>query len=205
MTAQHLMPRTQWSVVVGGITSWAIMFPITYANNQHRPITSLEPKNLPVTTQQLVLPGKDLLNAERTLLQLCCYQGLVEAVPLLLKAGCDPNLISTGVGHNPPFLIAAKKGNHQIQQILCNEEGLVINGVQDWNQTALHAILWGLLYKPQNVQKGIIQCLKILLEIPRLPSEKIDINAQDNSGTTAMHLAVESGNAMFIDFNMHSS
>ena len=123
------------------------------------------------------------------MLQLCCHQGLVQAVPLLLKAGCYPSLTSS-IDCTPPFLIAAMNGNNQILRILCNEEDLVINGVKG-DYTALHFIVRQLPKVPPKVKKGTIQCLKILLEIPRRPSEKIDVNAQDNTGSTALHYTVD--------------
>jgi ankyrin repeat protein len=137
---------------------------------------------------------------KQTMLQFSCRQELVEAVPLLLEAGFNPNLTSSD-HPTPPLIIAAQKGNHQILQSLCNHEDIQINAIdnQESRQTALHKIVQQM---PMN-ENCFIQCLEMLLEF-RGKNGTIEINAQDASGNTALHYAVHTGNSSSFDVRLHT-
>ncbi|MBY0449992.1 MAG: ankyrin repeat domain-containing protein [Cyanobacteria bacterium] len=125
--------------------------------------------------EKLILDVFDVNKAidnNRTALWYAVYLGSEAAVSQLLKQGADANIADTCAGWTPLHL-AARTNRFKLIPLLLKAKASV-NCIDHYRQTPLiHASVYGYL-----------ECIKALLS-----QSKIDINAADDKGNTALILA----------------
>lgn len=130
---------------------------------------------------------KSLINCDDgkfTFLQYACYNGVSEIAKYLLANGANPNgTIQTN--RKPPIFHACAGGFYEILVLLLDSKAEVetFDG-----KTLLHAVVKGKEFKP-NEKSDYRKCFEHLLE--RKDTLKLEINAMDENGNTALHYAVK--------------
>ncbi|XP_065199738.1 alpha-latrocrustotoxin-Lt1a-like [Planococcus citri] len=135
----------------------------------------------------------DLLKDE-SLLHLACDYGYTATVRYLLEMNVDPNAIYES---RIPIMIAAQNGYCDIFEELFRHREIILQ-VKEYG-SVLHYIIKGMLYNLQVGEKrNHYKCLELVLNeiFPANHSKsnndkpKLDINFVNNTGSTALHLAV---------------
>lgn len=121
-----------------------------------------------------------------THLQIAVENNFIEVVELLLKAGADPNIEDNN--GNTPFPIAAQDGNIEMMNLLINSGKLEFN-LQD--NTKPSPLYFAAYYGRDKIVERLIT--------GNHPGNKVDVNHQDKSGYTQLHLAVKKGNIQVIE------
>jgi len=133
----------------------------------------------------------DNTDGSSTLLQYCAKEGLESPASALLDRDVDPNATCLADPRSPAFL-ACYSGQPGILKLLFQkhepESVNLING-RDARETALHAILKSPRADTSTFHTDYRGCLDLLLQY--LPRLKIDINAADFKGNTALHYAAQ--------------
>jgi ankyrin repeat protein len=131
----------------------------------------------------------DKSDGNRTLLQYCAENGLKSPAIALLERGVNRN--GTCLAEpRPPALLACYGGHPAILNIFLRDRPEYVNLEADVGGegiTAFHAILNSQRADTSTVHRDYRACLDLLLE--HLPKLKIDINAVDFRGNTALHYA----------------
>ncbi|XP_066995214.2 transient receptor potential cation channel protein painless [Anabrus simplex] len=140
--------------------------------------------------------GKKLLDSDDgkfTLLQYAINVGLIESAKKLLRKGADPNATSSYKAKLPSIL-AASEGFYSIIELLI-EKGADFTSPTD-GQTALHVVIEGAEHRSSKLSEYQI-CFDLILE-KLVKFDKLDINATDRLGNTALHIAARNGDKYFI-------
>ncbi|PNF19162.1 hypothetical protein B7P43_G09787 [Cryptotermes secundus] len=130
---------------------------------------------------------KALINADDgkfTFLQYACHHGLCDIAKFLLSNGADPDA-TVPTNRKPPIFHACSGGFYDIL-LLLSEYKAKVETVD--SKTLLHAVVKGKDLKPAH-GSDYRKCFKLLLE--RKESLKLEINATDINGNTALHYAVK--------------
>lgn len=127
-------------------------------------------------------------DGSRTFLQYCAENGLESATSALLQANVNKNA-TCPTEFRPPALLACYGGHPDVLKLFLRLEGVDFKAANDDKRTALHAVLNSLREDTFAVHRGYKACLDLLLE--HLPRLKININAADQKGNTALHYAAK--------------
>ncbi|XP_069678278.1 transient receptor potential cation channel protein painless-like [Periplaneta americana] len=130
---------------------------------------------------------KALINSDDgkfTYLQYACQYGLQDIAKYLLSNGADPNA-TIPTNRKPPIFLACSGGYYDILLLLleCKAQIATVDG-----KTLLHAVVKNKDQKPSEIS-DYEKCFAILLE--RKDSLKLQINATDINGNTALHYAAK--------------
>ena len=111
---------------------------------------------------------------KRTAFLCACKNGQKETVELFLKYSSTLNISLNDFDHYDytPLIYAAKKGHHEVVRILLQNEGIDVNGVDEYNRTAFN---WACI-------NGNIKTVKVFIELA--VERNIDLNMQDNLTAT---------------------
>jgi ankyrin repeat protein len=122
-----------------------------------------------------------------TYLQYTCHHGLHDIAKYLLSNGANPDA-TIPTNRKPPIFHACSGGYYDILLLLleCKAKVEPFDG-----KTLLHAVVKGKELKPAD-SSDYHKCFKLLLE--RKESLKLEINATDVNGNTALHYAVKEEN-----------
>jgi ankyrin repeat protein len=129
-------------------------------------------------------------DGNRTLLQYCAENGLERPAYALLKRGVNHNGTCL-VEHRPPALLACYGGHPAVLDLIlrCGPEFVDLKPAVGGEGTAFHAVLNSPWADTSTVHRNYKGCLDLLLKY--LPNLKIDINAVDLRGNTALHYAAK--------------
>ena len=130
---------------------------------------------------------KSLVNGDDgkfTFLQYACYNGMQDVAKFLLANGANPNH-TIPTNRKQPIFHACAGGFYEILLLLLDAKAEV--EATD-GKTLLHAVVKGKEFKP-NDKSNYRKCFELLLE--RKSSLKLEINAVDENGNTALHYAVK--------------
>ncbi|KAJ9590672.1 hypothetical protein L9F63_016300 [Diploptera punctata] len=177
----ELLPETQenrkYKVDVNNL------FQHLYRNEEEEFISALES-----------FPEKESIeknNGSVTLLQYIAEHGLFWAAKALIQKGAKPHATCEHELRSPA-LLACYGGYADILDLLLNHdvESINLRGPKG-EGTALHIIFNNPQVFRPNEERNYRECLNILLKI--LPKIKLDINATDIKGNTALHYAAKNG------------
>jgi ankyrin repeat protein len=139
-----------------------------------------------------VLPRSQLENNDgsRSLLQYCAENGLERETSALLDKGVNPNA-TCPAEPRPPALLACYGGHPSILKLFLRlgPESVELEAATGEGGTALHAVLTCPRADTSIAHRDYKTCLDLLLKY--LPDLKIDINASDLKGNTALHYAAK--------------
>lgn len=140
-----------------------------------------------------VVSREELDNSDgsSTLLQYCAKEGLETPARALLDQNIDPNATCLA-DRRPPALLACYSGQPAILNLLFEKHGpqsVDLKDGLDARETALHAILKSPRTDTSAIRVDYRGCFDLVLE--HLPHLKIDINAADHKGNTALHYAAK--------------
>jgi ankyrin repeat protein len=132
----------------------------------------------------------DKSDGRRTLLQYCAENGLKEPATALLDRRVDINATCLAEPR-PPALLACYGGHPAILELLLKDgpEFVDLKAAIGGEGTAFHAVLTSPRADTSTVHRDYKACLDLLLK--HLPNLKIDINAVDLKGNTALHYAAK--------------
>lgn len=125
-----------------------------------------------------------------TLLQYCAENGLESAANALLVRGVNPNATCLAEPR-PPALLACYGGHPNILKLFLERgpEFVELKAATGGRGTAFHAVLNSQRPDTSTIHRDYKTCLDLLLKY--LPNLKIDINASDLIGNTALHYAAK--------------
>lgn len=128
-----------------------------------------------------------------TLLQFCAQNGLEKEAEALLDRGIDRNA-TCQAEPRPPALLACYGGHSAILQLFLQRgpEFMELKAAIGEKGTAFHAVLNSPRADTSTDRRDYKGCLDLLLK--HFPSLKIDINAVDLKGNTALHYAAKNEN-----------
>jgi ankyrin repeat protein len=139
-----------------------------------------------------VLPSNQLEKSDgsRTLLQYCAENGLERETRALLDKGLNPNA-TCPAEPRPPALLACYGGHPDILKLFLQHgpEFVDLKAATGGGGTAFHAVLNSPWADTSTLHRDYKACLDLLLQ--HLPNLKIDINAVDMIGNTALHYAAK--------------
>ncbi|XP_069692163.1 transient receptor potential cation channel protein painless-like [Periplaneta americana] len=133
-----------------------------------------------------------------TCLELACnLEGRHKFVQILVDSGANVNTVNP-VSDVPLLHMAAKRGNLEQLSVLLNTERIDLNIKDCCQRTALHCLARLSVSRQEEVQ-GLQQILALILEGDCLSCRMIDLNAMDEWGNTALHVASRCGNSEMVD------
>ncbi|XP_069672285.1 transient receptor potential cation channel protein painless-like [Periplaneta americana] len=138
------------------------------------------------------LPTAELEKGDgsRTLLQYCAENGLTTETRALLDRGVNVNT-TCPTERRPPALLACYSGHPNVLLLFLERgpECLDLSVSTGGKGTAFHAVLTSPRADTATVHRDYKGCLDLLFKY--LPNLKLDINATDMKGNTALHYAAK--------------
>jgi ankyrin repeat protein len=133
-----------------------------------------------------------------TCLELACtLEGRHKFVQMLIEAGANVNTVNP-VSDVPLLHMAAKRGNLEQLNVLLSTERIDLNIKDCCQRTALHCLARLRVSRQEEVQ-GLQQSLLLILEGDCSTCRMIDLDATDEWGNTALHVAARYGNSEMVD------
>ena len=127
----------------------------------------------------------------------CTVEGRQEFSRILIEAGANVNTINP-VSDVPLLHMVAKRGNLDQLNMLLSTERVDLNIKDCCQRTALHCLA-RLSVSRQDDFQVLLQSLVLLLESDFSVCKKIDLDATDEWGNTALHVAARYGNSEMVD------
>ncbi|KDR19828.1 transient receptor potential cation channel subfamily A member 1-like isoform X1 [Zootermopsis nevadensis] len=133
-----------------------------------------------------------------TCLELACtLEGRHRFVQILVDAGANVNTVNP-VSDVPLLHMAAKRGNMEQLNVLLNTERMDLNIKDCCQRTVLHCLARLNVPNQEEVQ-GLQQTLMLMLEGDFSTCRMIDLDAMDEWGNTALHVAARYGSSDVVD------
>ncbi|PSN50828.1 hypothetical protein C0J52_03241 [Blattella germanica] len=133
-----------------------------------------------------------------TCLELACtLEGRHQFTRILVDSGANVNTVNP-VSDVPLLHMAAKRGNLEQLNVLLSTDRIDLNIKDCCQRTALHCLARLSVTRQEEVQ-GLQQSLALILEGECSTSRMIDLDATDEWGNTALHVASRCGNSEMVD------
>ncbi|XP_037049554.1 transient receptor potential cation channel protein painless-like [Bradysia coprophila] len=126
-----------------------------------------------------------IVHSDTTLLTLAIENAWTFSVEKVIRLGVDLNIKA---GHFTPIEHAINVGHWEILQLFLSSSKLDLNGVQ-----TLLPIAAQYTERPANNHKNYVKCFDLLLN-----HSKIDVNAADAFGCTALHYAIRNDDSRIV-------
>lgn len=143
---------------------------------------------------------RKILNGDNgcwSFLQYACNAGMTDVARTLLENGADPNATSASRPNLLPSILAAAGGYDRIVELLLKYPNTRLfayrNGLLGSGETVLHAVLKNAKWEPHNSDRR--RCFDLLVA---QDTDRLDVNAGDRNGDTALHLAAISGEEHYV-------
>lgn len=127
----------------------------------------------------------------------CTLEGRQEFARILIEAGANVNTVNP-VSDVPLLHMVAKRGNLDQLNVLLSADRVDRNIKDCCQRTALHCLARLSLSRQEEYQV-LLQSLVLLLEGDFSVCKKIDLDATDEWGNTALHVAARYGNSEMAD------
>lgn len=127
----------------------------------------------------------------------CTLEGRQEFARLLIEAGANVNTVNP-VSDVPLLHMVAKRGNLDQLNVFLSTDRVDLNIKDCCQRTALHCLARLSLSRQEEYQV-LLQSLVLLLEGDFSVCKKLDLDATDEWGNTALHVAARYGNSEMVD------
>lgn len=127
----------------------------------------------------------------------CNLEGRQEFARILIEAGANVNIVNP-VSDVPLLHMVAKRGNLDQLNVLLITDRVDLNIKDCCHRTALHCLA-RLSLSRQEENQVLLQSLVLLLEGDFSVCKKLDLDATDEWGNTALHVAARYGNSEMVD------
>jgi len=127
----------------------------------------------------------------------CTLEGRQEFVRILIEAGANVNTVNP-ISDVPLLHMVAKRGNLDQLNVLLSTDRVDLNIKDCCQRTALHCLARLSLSRQEECQV-LLQSLVLLLEGDFSVCKKLELDATDEWGNTALHVSARCGNSEMVD------